>query len=95
LRFFLSIINEVDRRYPVLFGGAERQDDGEPDQSIERIFAKHYGWIYSSTLVADFERITLDQAFELPIYQYLNGLAYCKMKEKLERKQMEDMHKKS
>ena len=91
--FFLSIINEVDRRYPVLFGGAERPDDSEPDQSIERVFAKHYGWIYSTSLVADLERITLDQAFELPIYQYLNGLAYCKMKEKLERKQLEDMHK--
>jgi len=95
LRFFLSIINEVDRRYPVLFGGVERQDDSEPDSSIERVFAKHYGWIYSTSLVADIERITLDQAFELPIYQYLNGLAYSKMKQKLERKQMEDMTKKN
>lgn len=92
--FFLSIINEVDRRYPVLFGDVDRQSDDEPDSSIEKVFAKYYGWIYSTTLVADFERITLDQAFELPIYQYLNGLAYCKMKDKLERKQIQDIHKK-
>ena len=92
--FFLSIINEVDRNYPVLFGGTKREDDGEADESIERIFGKYYGWIYNTTLVADFERITLDQAFELPVMQYLNGLAYCKMKDKLERKQIEDMHKK-
>lgn len=93
MRFFLSTINEVDRHYPVLFGGHTRQDNEEPDESIERVFGKYYGWIYSTSLVADHERISLDQAYELPIYQYLNGLAYCKMKEKLERKQFEDLHK--
>jgi hypothetical protein len=30
--------------------------------------------------VAEVERITLDQAYELPIMQYLNDLAYLKAK---------------
>jgi hypothetical protein len=91
----LSCIREVDRNYPVLFGErVESEDDGEPDQSIERVFARYYGWIYSATVVADHERITLDQAFELPVLQFLNGLAYIKMKNKVEAKQMEDLKKK-
>ena len=91
----MSCIREVDRNYPVLFGErVESEDDGEPDQSIERVFARYYGWIYSATVVADHERITLDQAFELPVLQFLNGLAYMKMKNKVEAKQMEDLKKK-
>jgi hypothetical protein len=85
----------VDRNYPILFGErAEREDDGEPDQSIERVFARYYGWIYSASVVADHERISLDAAFELPVLQFLNGLAYIKMKNKVEAKQMEDLKKK-
>jgi len=85
----------VDRNYPVLFGErVESEDDGEPDQSIERVFARYYGWIYSATVVADHERISLDAAFELPVLQFLNGLAYIKMKNKVEAKQMEDLKKK-
>ena len=91
----MSCIREVDRNYPILFGErAEREDDGEPDQSIERVFARYYGWIYSATVVADHERISLDAAFELPVLQFLNGLAYMKMKNKVEAKQMEDLKKK-
>jgi len=91
----LSCIREVDRNYPVLFGErVESEDDGEPDQSIERVFARYYGWIYSATVVADHERISLDAAFELPVLQFLNGLAYIKMKNKVEAKQMEDLKKK-
>lgn len=82
----------MDKSYPVLFGGGvEREADEGGSESIETVFAKHYGWIYSATLVADHERITLDQAFELPVRQFLNAMAYCKMKEKLEKKQIEDL----
>jgi hypothetical protein len=85
----------VDRNYPVLFGErAEREDNSEPDESIERVFQRYYGWIYSATIVADHERISLDQAFELPVLQFLNGLAYMKMKNKVEAKQMEDLKRK-
>jgi len=40
----------------------------------------HYGWIYQTKLVADFEGITLDQAFNLPVINFLNDLAYLKAK---------------
>lgn len=90
---FLNIVNFIDKKYPLLFD--ERHDDeGDDNMGIEQIFSKYYGWIYSTTQVAEHERITLDQAFELPIMQYLNDLAYLKMRGKVEKKQIEDMHKK-
>jgi hypothetical protein len=85
----------VDRNYPILFGErAESENDSEPDESIQRVFQRYYGWIYSATAVADHERISLDAAFELPVLQFLNGLAYMKMKNKVETKQMEDLKRK-
>ena len=93
--FFLQCINGIDKRYPVLFGERATAKDEEPgSENIESIFSKHYGWVYSATVVADHERISLDAAFDLPILQFLNGLAYMKMKNKLEAKQMEDLKRK-
>ncbi len=93
--FFLQCINGIDKRYPILFGErANKTDEESGSENIESVFAKHYGWIYSATVVADHERISLDAAFELPVFQFLNGLAYMKMKNKLEAKQMEDLKRK-
>ncbi len=44
-------------------------------------------------LVAEHERITLDQAYELPVLQFINDLAYLKMKGKMEKAQMEELRK--
>ena len=91
--YFLNIINTIDKKYPILFeAGATEQE--EESMEIDHVFAKYYGWIYSTTQVAEHERITLDQAFELPVLQYLNDLAYLKMKHKVERKQIEEAYKK-
>jgi hypothetical protein len=93
--FFLQCINGIDKKYPVLFGGGVEREDEEPgSEGIERTFGKYYGWVYSATIVADHERISLDAAFELPIYQFLNGLAYMKMKRKVEESQMEQLRRK-
>lgn len=85
----------MDKGYPVLFGeGAAKDTDEAATESIETSFTKHYGWIYSATIVADHERISLDHAFELPVLQFLNALAYMKMKRKVEEAQMEQLRKK-
>lgn len=90
----MDCINGIDRKYPVLFGErVDREQEAEGGETIDRVFQKYYGWIYSATIVADHERISLDSAFELPVMQFLNGLAYMKMKGKLEQKQMEDIRK--
>jgi len=89
----LNIINKIDGNYPILFGQSV-ENEGESDLGIEQTFMKYYGWIYSTAQIAEHERITLDQAFELPVVQYLNDLAYLKMKDKLEKAQMDRLHKK-
>jgi len=53
---------------------------GWKDERSASGFMHHYGWIYQTKLVADFEGITLDQAFNLPVINFLNDLAYLKAK---------------
>ena len=37
---------------------------------------KKYGWIYQAELVADFERVTLDEVMAFPLRRFLNDLIY-------------------
>ena len=93
--FFLQCINGIDKKYPILFGERTAANDEQSGtESIEQVFAKHYGWIYSATLVADHERISLDAAFDLPVMQFLNAMSFMKMKRKVEEAQMEQLKRK-
>lgn len=56
-------------------------------------FNKRHGWIYSATQVADHERITLDQAFALPVRQAFNALIFLKAKGKYEMEQFRKSNK--
>lgn len=49
---------------------------------------RYYGLIYQTELVANFEKITLEQCYELPLLQYLNDLAYLKAKGEYESEQV-------
>jgi hypothetical protein len=72
--------------------GGKIDDDDDPDESesgdqlpVERDngasnFMSQFGWIYNATIVADHERITLDETFNLPTIQFLNDLAFLKAK---------------
>ena len=66
--------------------------DNEPDPSpsggISEGFNKTYGWIFNAESVADFERIKLDEVYELPTLQFLNDLAYLKAKAAMEKEQL-------
>ncbi len=85
----------MDESYPVLFGErVEQESEPGTEGGIEQVFAKHFGWFFSTTQVAELERITLEQAWDLPVIQYLNDLAYLKMKSKLEAAQLEKLKKK-
>lgn len=75
-----------NKEYSKLFGlDKEVTGDVEEDK-----FNKRYGWIYSASQVAEYERITLDDAFALPIRQALNDLMYLKEKVTYEVKQMKN-----
>jgi hypothetical protein len=78
---FIENFEAFQKEYKALFG--LDNEVSEQGASINQ-FNKRYGWIYSASLVAEYERITLDQAFALPIRRALNNLAYLKAKVKYE-----------
>jgi len=57
-------------------------------------FESRWGWVYNAELIKGFEGISLNEVWELPIIQALNGLAYLKDKNKNEKQQIEQMNKK-
>lgn len=88
----MSSIQQVDRQYPNLFnGGDDEGDASQRSESIYAVFNKYFGWTYTAERVAEFERITLEQAYELPLVQFLNDMAYLKMRGKMEQQMMKDV----
>jgi hypothetical protein len=41
---------------------------------------RRFGWIYQATIIADHERIKLEDVYELTTLQALNDLSYLKSK---------------
>ncbi len=40
-----------------------------------------YGWIYQSAIVAEHERVKLDEVYDMPVLQFLHDLAYLNAKQ--------------
>jgi hypothetical protein len=86
----------LDKEFEGLFNSG---DDGEQADEISSrggssVFMQYYGWIYQTELVAAFERITLEEAYELPTLQFLNNLAYLKSKSEYEAEQLKQAYAK-
>lgn len=81
LQKFIQNFEAFQKEYKSLFG-LDTEVVGE--QAPVNQFNKRYGWIYAASQVAEYERISLDQAFALPIRRALNDLAYLKAKVKYE-----------
>ena len=86
----MSRISELDKGFSGLFDSG---NDGEGDNEVSgrgsiSNFMRYYGWIYQTSLVAEFERITMEEAYEIPTLQFLNDLAYLKAKSEHERLEM-------
>lgn len=84
LKVFIERWAAFIKRYDSLFG--LDKDMYEKGEQSDR-FNKQFGWIYSATDIAEHERITLDEAYGLPIIQALNDLAYLKAKRRYEAEQ--------
>lgn len=75
-------IQRVNESFSALFGKSDGEEGGSESDSSE--FDRTYGWIYNATMVAELERIKLDDAWELPVLQFLNDLSYLKIKRKID-----------
>lgn len=84
LKVISETFAEFNKEYKDLFG-LDKEVNGDVQEDI---FNKRYGWIYSASQVAEYERITNEQAFALPVRQALNDLAYLKAKGKYEVEQI-------
>ena len=80
LALIIERFTAFNKEYSALFG-LDREVNGDVQADP---FNKRYGWIYSATQVAEYERIPLEQAFRLPVRQAFNDLAYLKAKVKYE-----------
>lgn len=80
---------EFNKEYKSLFG-VDKEVSGDVQEDM---FNKRYGWIYSASQVAEYERITNDEAFALPVRQALNDLIYIKAKAKYEADQLRKSNK--
>lgn len=85
--YFLQNLQKFNKSYPGLFGMSGNEDDLEGNDIIET-FNQRYGWIYSTKELADFKGITLDEAFDTPLREAFNYLAYLKAKSTHDREQI-------
>ncbi len=85
MSLFIERFAEFNKEYLSLFGVAEGADEEEGPKDYVDFFNKRWGWIYSASRVAEYERITLDEAYALPIRRAFNNLAFLKAKDKLEK----------
>jgi hypothetical protein len=61
----------------VLFGRKGGDDEGAEERD-ESTFGSRWGWVYNTKQIADFENISMDEAYQLPVMQCLNDLSYLK-----------------
>lgn len=83
----MQSLRQFNSGYKGLFGSGpdeEGEDDGGGGIAGES-FTKRYGWMYNTREIADYECITVDQAYELPVIHALNVLAYLKAKRQHEK----------
>lgn len=91
LKALMANLEKFNREYAGLFGLDGQAYDPEAERDP---FNKRYGWTYSASCVAEYERIPLDQAFALPVRQALNDLSYLKAKVTYEAKERDKIMRK-
>lgn len=62
----------------------QQSSGGGNPGAIATAFSKIWGWIYNGKQVAEFENISLEEVWELPVNQFLNDLSYLKMLREVE-----------
>lgn len=86
---FIYSIKNLNEKYKGLFDdGADVEDNGKG-------FSKDYIWLFNAKSVAEFEQISIDEVWELPIMQFLNDLGYLKYKNKWDADKYKEITKKS
>lgn len=74
----IDSLKKLNSKFEALFGNSEDQENEK--EIVTDNFQKHFGWIYNAKIVSEFENISLDNVWKLPVIQFLNDLTYLKLK---------------
>jgi hypothetical protein len=74
----------LNKEFGALFGLDDEVHPEANRDSFMQQFNNRYGWIYSAEAVATYERISVEQAYKLPVKRALNDLVYLKAKQRYE-----------
>lgn len=78
---FMAIFADFNKSYDWLFGLDKETNDAEVRTDP---FNKKYGWMYAAEQVAAYEKIKLNEVYDMNIRNVFNDLAYLKAKSKYE-----------
>lgn len=87
LKSIAESLNEFNKGYRFLF------DSGGSSEGAADDFSKNFGWFYSASKLAEYERIPLEEVYNMPASKALHGLCYLKAKADNELKQMNNVRK--
>lgn len=77
---FVLSMNSLIKNYSELFEIYDDEEAEERQPENVHPFMQQYSWLYSASEIAAYEGIPLDKAYDLPVLQAFNGLAYLKSK---------------
>ena len=82
----MSSVHSLDKQFAGLFDGQTQEDgdDGLSSRDNNGKFMLRFGWIYQAAIIAEHERIKLEEVYNLPTIQCLNALSYLKAKNAFE-----------
>ena len=75
---FVESMNALIKSYSGLFEQDETEEEGEKE--TVHPFIERYGWMFSAKQLAEYEGVTLEEVYNIPIIQAFNGLSYLKSK---------------
>ena len=81
----MGSFNRINEEFEYLF----KSEGGGGEGSYQQ-FEKSFGWLYNCKMVSEFENISINDVYQLPVYQFLNDLLYLKVKREID----DDMERK-
>jgi hypothetical protein len=92
----LSNIRSIDKQFSGLFE-AEIDKSGDTEErgrGNDNGFMQRFGWTYQATIIAEHERIKLEEVYGLSTIQCLNALSYLKAKNAFDKDQINKINAK-